>query len=216
MSKSSRRKRAEDSGELALTVGGGAVREGLVRSVSRALSKRGCDGLGKPVVVLVRGRKDENAVVVVCPTKANALEGAAWPNCEAARVGLLAKTFAHLERPALPHIANVSVDYARRIFKYRGAASEPLCLFHFTLFKMLLAASPRTLGRRQIFRAFPELSHSEQRDLVLNARVHRLREKLSPELADKLIHIAGDGYRLDLLPPRRLRRRSSRQTAREL
>ena len=216
MSKTTRREQADGAGELALAVSGGAVREGLVRSISRALSKRGCDGLGKPVVVLVQGRKDENAVVVVCPTKANAPEGVAWPGCEAARVGLLAKTFARPERPALPRLAGVSVDPEKRIFKYLGASSKPLCLFHFTLFKMLLAASPRTLGRRQIFRAFPELSSSEQRDLILNARVHRLREKLPPELAGRLAHVAGDGYRLDLLPERRLRRRSSRQTAREL
>ena len=186
------------SSVVALTVRNGGVYERLARSVSRAISKRGCDDLCKPACVLIRDRKVGDVVAVLCLTKTTAPQDVKLTDSEPARVALLAKESAYSEGSGLPRVARLGIDHERRVFKYRGAPSKPLCACHFKLVKMLLAASPQMLRRRQILKAFPDLRRLELPNMALNARVYRLKQRLPKDLAECLLPVGDKGYRLDL------------------
>lgn len=101
------------------------------------------------------------------------------------------------ERKGLPRVLErdgVILDRFQRSVQHEGAVTQDLTDKEFAIFFQLVFNSPRLLGRQEIFESVWGQKYKGT-SRTIDVHIQRIREKLGPKLAHRILSVKGQGYK---------------------
>jgi two-component system, OmpR family, alkaline phosphatase synthesis response regulator PhoP len=101
------------------------------------------------------------------------------------------------ERKGLPRVLErdgVTLDRFQRSVQHEGAVTQDLTDKEFAIFFQLVFNSPRLLGRQEIFESVWGQKYKGT-SRTIDVHIQRIREKLGPKLAHRILSVKGQGYK---------------------